>query len=125
MHFRVGDTHRRLRRHACLFRPFNRRNDIPRVVQSAEDTGDIHALRVLHFVHQLPDIRRHGVHTQCVQSAVQHVCLDTCLVEELREGAHRLIGVLAIQQVHLLARTAVRLHAVKATHVDNHGRNLC
>ena len=97
MYFRVGDTHRGLRRHTGLFCPFDRRNDITRVVQAAEDTGDIRPLGVLHFVHQLTNIRRHGIHAQRIQSAVQHVGLDTCLIKRLTERTNRLIRVLAVQ----------------------------
>ena len=123
MYFRVGDTHRGLRRHTGLFCPFDRRNDITRVIQTAEDTGDICSLRVLHFVHQFAHVSRHRIHTQRIQSAVQHMGLDTCLIKRLTERTHCLIWVLAVQQVYLFARTAVGLYAVKTTHVNDHRRN--
>ena len=97
VHLRIGDTHGRLRRHACFFRPLNRWDDVARVIQSAEDTGDIHALCVLYLIHQLAHIRWHRVHSQCVQTAVQHVGLDTRLVEGLGKGAYCYIGILTIE----------------------------
>ena len=97
MHFRIGDTHRGLRRHARFLRPFDGRDDITRVIQTAEDTSDIRALCVLHFVHQLTHIRRNRVHTQRVQTTVQHMGLDTRLVEGFTEGTNRQVRVLAIQ----------------------------
>ena len=37
------------------------------------------------------------------------------------EGAHGLIGVFAVEQVHLLKGTAVRLDAAEAAHLDDDG----
>ena len=125
MHLRVGDTHRSLRRHAGLFGPLDRRDDVTRIVQSAEDTGDVGTLRMLHLVHQFTHIGRHGIHTQCVQTAVQHVGLDTRLVKRLTERTNRLVRVLSVQQVHLLRSTTVRLYTVKTAHVNDHRRNAC
>ena len=123
VYFRIGDTHRCLCGHTCLFRPFDGRDDVTRIVQTAEDTGDVGSLCVLHFVHQLTHIRRHRIHAQGVQTAVQHMGLDTRFVERLAECTHRLIRVLTVQQVHLLGRTAVRFHTVKTAHVDDHRRH--
>ena len=125
MHLGIGDTHRGLGSHTCLFRPTYGRNDIAGVVETAENTGDVHALCVLHFVHQLAHVGRHWVHTEGVQTAVEHVGLDTDLVERLGEGANRLIGVLAIEEVHLLTGTTVGLHTVETAHIDDNGCNLC
>ena len=123
VHFRIGDTHRCLCGHTRLFRPFDRRNDVTRIIETAENTGDIRTLRVLYFVHELAHICRHRVHAQCVQTTIQHMGLDTCLVERLTERTNGLVRVLSVQQVHLLTRTAVGLHTVKTTHVDDHRRD--
>ena len=120
VHFGIGDTHRCLSGHAGLFRPFDGGNDIARIIQTTENTGDIGSLRVLHFVHQLAHICRNRIHTQRIQTTVQHMRFDTRLVERFAERTHRLIRVLAIQQVHLLTRAAVRLYAVETTHVNDH-----
>ena len=64
MYRRMCYTHRRLRCHACFFSPFDRRNNITRVIKSAEDTCYIYSLRVLNFVHQLSHVSRNRVHTE-------------------------------------------------------------
>ena len=66
-------------------------------VETTEDTSDIHTLRMLHLVHEFAHIRWHRVHTQCVETTVQHVGLDTYLVERLGEGAYCYIGILAVE----------------------------
>ena len=123
MYRRIGHTHRRLGRHACLFRPFDGRNDVTRVIQTAEDTCDIHALRMFYLIHQLTHIRGNGVHTQRVQTAVQHMGLDACLVKRLGKRTYCLIGVFTVQQVYLLTCAAIRLHAVETPHVNDDRRH--
>ena len=125
VYFRIGDTHGCLGCHACLFRPFDGRNDITRIVQTAEDTGDVGSLRMLHFVHQLAHICRHGVHTQRVQTTVEHMGLDTRLVEGFAERTYRMVRVLAVEQVHLFRSATVGLHAIKTAHVDDDGCHAC
>ena len=121
---RVGDAQGRLADHAGLLGIFHAEFQIARVVQTAERAHDIHALRLLHLRHQSAHIGRHAIHAQAVQCTLQHVGLDASLVELLGPGAHRLVGVLAIHQVHLLESAAIGLYAVKATHLDNHRRYL-
>jgi hypothetical protein len=41
-------------------------------------------------------------------------------VKRLRKGADRLVRILAIEQLDLFERTAVRFHTVEATHVDDY-----
>ena len=120
----VRDAHRGLGDHACSFGPFDGRDDVARVIQTAEDTRDIRALRMLDLIHQFAYVRGNGVHAQRVQSAVQHVRLDSRLTKRFGERTNRQIRVLTIQQIHLLRRATVSLHAVKATHVNNHRGNL-
>ena len=116
---RCRDTERGLRRHAGSLGPLDRRYDVTRVVQSAEDAGDVDTLGVLHLIHQLAHVVGHGVHTQGVQTAVEHVGLDAHLVEGLTEGANGLVGVLAGHEVHLLEGSAIGLHTAEAAHVDD------
>ena len=125
VHLRIGDTHSSLCGHTCLLRPFDGWDDIARVVQAAEDTRDVHTLRVLHLIHELAHIRRHGVHTQCVETTIEHVGFDTCLVEGLGKSAYCYIWILAIEKIDLFAGTAIGFYTVKTAHVDNHGSNLC
>ena len=76
MHLRVGDTHGGLRDHASFVGPMDGRDDVAHVVEAAEDTGDVDALGFLYLVHQLAHISGHGVHSQGVEGAVEHVALD-------------------------------------------------
>ena len=93
-------------------------DDVARVVKPVEDTRDVYALRLLDLIHQATHVSRHGEHTQTIQTTVEHVRLDTCLVEGLGKGAHGLIGVLAVEEVDLLEGTAVGLDAGEAAHLD-------
>ena len=97
MYRRECDTHGSLSCHTSLFSPLDRRNNITRVVQTTEDTCDIHTLRMLYLVHQLAHIRRNRIHTQCIESAIQHMSLDTHLIKWLGKGTHCLVWILAIQ----------------------------
>ena len=119
---RGGDAERGLRRHAGSLGPLDAGNDIAGVVQTAEDAGDVDALGVLHLIPQLAHVVGHGVHTQGVQAAVEHVGLDAHFVERLAEGTDGQVRVLASHEVHLLEGTAVGLDAAEAAHVDNHRR---
>ena len=123
MHRRGGDTECSLGRHTTLLGPLDRRNDITCIVQSAEDTGDIHTLGVLHLIHQRTHIIGHRIHSQSVQTTVEHVGLDTYLIEGLTEGSYGQVGVLACHQVHLLKGTTIGFHAAEAAHIDDCGRN--
>ena len=125
VYLRIGDTHGSLCGHACLLRPLDRWDDIARIIQSAEDTGDIHTLRVLHLIHQLTHIGWHRIHTQSIQTTIKHVGLDTHLVEWFGERAYCYIRILAIEEIDLLAGTTIGFHTVKTTHVNNYGSNFC
>ena len=115
----VGDAERGLGDHACLEGVLDGGDDVACLVQAAEDAGDVDALGVLDAVHEAAHVGGYGVHAQGVQAAVQHVCLYACFVEGSGEGAYGPVGVLAIQQVHLLEGAAVGLDACEATHVDD------
>ena len=118
---RGRDAESGLRRHTSLERIFDGGNNVAHIVQTAEDTGDIRTLSVLHFVHQAAHIGGHGEHTQGVETAVEHVGLDTCLVEGLGKGAHGLVGVFAVEQIDLLEGTTIGFYSAEAAHFDNHG----
>ena len=121
MHRRCGDAQRGLGYHACLLGPLDAGNNIARVIQTAEDTGNVHALSLLHLVHQGTHIVGHGVHAQRIQATVQHVSLDTGFIEGLTKRANGVVRVLASHQVHLLEGTAVGFHTAEAPHVDDDG----
>ena len=108
-------------KHAGFEGIFDGGNDVAHIVQSTEDAGDVYALGVLHLIHEASHVGRHGEHAQGVQSTVEHVGLDAHFVEGLGEGADGLVGILAIQQVHLLEGTAIGLDAGKASHLDDDG----
>ena len=120
---RGGDAERSLRYHAGLLGPLDAGNDIASIVQTTEDARYIYALSLLDLVHQLTDIVGNGIHAQGIQAAVEHVGLNAHLVERLTKSAHRIVRILACQQVHLLKGTTVGFHTGEATHVDNDGSN--
>ena len=120
----VGDAQGGLGNHAGLLGILNGGNYVAGIVQSAEDAGDVGALSFLHFVEQLAQVLGARAHAKAVEGAVQHVGLYACLVERLGPFAHTLVGVLAIEQVHLLEASAVGLHTVEASHADDGGRHL-
>ena len=119
MHRRSGDTECSLRCHSCLKRPLDTRDNVAHIVESAEDTGDIHALCVLHLVLQLAHIIGHWIHTQRIQTSVEHVGLDAHLIEGLAERPHCIVGVFACQQVNLFECAAIGFHTRETTHVDD------
>ena len=123
MYGRRGDAERGLRCHAGLCGPLDARYDVAHVVESAEDTGYVHALCVLHLIHKLPHVIGYGVHAQCVQAAIEHVRLNPCLIEGLAESAYGIVRVLSREQVDLLEGTTVGLHTGEAAHVYDDRRD--
>ena len=118
MHGRMSDAERCLRYHACLKRIADRGDDVARFVQSTENTGDVHTLCMLYLIHQAAYIGGNGVHTQRIQSAVEHVGLYACIIKGFGKGAYCLVGVLAIEKVHLFESSAVGLDPGKTPHFD-------
>ena len=116
----VRDAQGSLGNHAAFDGVLDRRDDVVGIVQAVEDTRDIDALGVLDLVHELAHIDRAGVHAEGIQTTVEHVGLDTRLMKRLRKGTDRLVRVLAIEELDLFERTAVRFHAVEAPHVDDY-----
>ena len=121
VHGRMGDAERGLRYHACLEGIPDGGDDVARVVESAEDAGDIGTLCLLYLIHKAAYVGRDGKHAQAVECAVEHVGLYAGLIKGLGKGAHRRVGVLAIEQVHLFEGSAVGLHTGKATHLYDDG----
>ena len=119
MNRRVGDAKGCLRSHACFKCILDRRNDVANVVQAAENTGDVNALSMLYLVHQLAYIGWNGEHTQCVQTTVEHVCLDAYFVERLCKGTNGFVRIFAIKEVNLLKGTTIRFNAGEASHLYN------
>ena len=119
MYGRIGNAQGGLGRHARFKRIADGGDDVARLVQATENTGDVHALRMLHAIHQPTHVGRHGVHAQGVQTTVKHVRLYARLVEGLGKGAHSLVGIFAIEQVDLLEGASVGFHTGKTTHVYN------
>ena len=78
---------------------------------------------MLHLIHQGTHIVGHRIHTQGVQTTVEHMRLDAYLVERLTEGTHSQVGVLACHQVHLLKGAAIGFHSGKTAHIDNRRGN--
>ena len=115
------DAERCLRRHPAFEGIVDGGDDVAHVVQSAEDTRDVHTLCVLHLVHQTTDVGRYGEHAQRVQTTVEHMRLDAGLVEGACEGTHGLVRVLTVQQVDLFEGAAVGFDTCKAAHLDDDG----
>ena len=88
MNRRSGNTQGSLWGHTALFRPLDTWDDITGIIQSAEDTCDIHALGMLYLIHQGTHIIRHRIHTERIQTTIKHVGLDTHLVEWLTECSY-------------------------------------
>ena len=120
---RVGDAKSCLRGHAALNGIFDGGNDVAHVVQAAEDAGDVHTLGVLYLIHQTAHVGGHREHTQGVETTVEHMRLNTNLIERFGKGAHGFVGVFAVKQIDLLKRAAVGLHAGEATHLYNNRGN--
>ena len=115
----IGNGERRLGDHPCLLGIFDAELEVAMVVESAERAGDVGALGLLDLEHQFTHVGWYRVHTQGVQSAFQHVCLDSCLVEGGRPFANRDVRVLSVEEVDLLEGSTVGFHTVEASHIYN------
>ena len=62
----------------------------------------------------------HRIHTKSVQSTVEHVGLDTHLIERLAECTNCIIRILTSEEVYLLESTAIGLYTAKASHLDDY-----
>ena len=124
MYGRSGYAECCLRYHACLLSPFNGRCNVANIVQTVEDTRNVYALCVLHLIHQSADIVGHGIHTQCVQTAVEHVCLYAGIVQYLCIGTDRFVWILSCEQIYLFECTAICLYAGKTAHFYKYWSNV-
>ena len=93
--------------HAALLSPLDRRNDVTNIVQTIKDTGDVGTLLSLHLVHKGTYIVWHRIHTKSVQSTVEHVGLDTHLIERLAECTNCIIRILTSEEVYLLETATI------------------
>ena len=119
MNGRCGDAEGGLRCHASLRSPFYAWYDVSDIVESTEDTRNVHTLCVLHLIHELTHIVGYGIHPESVESTVEHVCLNADLVERLTESSNGIVGVFTSQEVYLLESASISLHSCKTPHVDN------
>ena len=116
---RVCDTERSLSYHACFLCILDRRYNVAWVVETTEDTSDVSALLLLYYIEELAYVLRTWAHAETVESAVEHVSLDACLVERLCPFTNRLVWVLSVEEVYLLETTTVSFNTVEATHLDD------
>ena len=118
----ICDGEGRLGNHSGLFGVLHREFEVAVVVESAEGTGYVGALGLLHLEHQFAHIRRHWVHAEGVEAALEHVGLDPCLVEGGRPLANGDVRILAVKEIYLFESASVGLHAVEASHIyDSRG----
>ena len=115
----IGDGEGHLGDHAALLCILHRKTEVPVVVESAERPRYICPLFAFHFIHQLSDISRDRIHPQRIETSFQHMCLDSGLVERGCPFADGLVRVLTEKEIHLLESTAVCLHPVETSHVDD------
>ena len=94
------------------------------VVKSAERTCNVCSLFCLNLVHKEANILRHRIHTKGVKTTLQHMCLNTCLVERSCPLSYSLVRILSKEQIHLLKCATVCLHTVKAAHIYDDWRYL-
>ena len=78
---------------------------------------------MLNLIHQCTNIIGYRIHTECVETAIQHVSLNANLVERLTESTNSQVRILTCHQVHLLKGTTIGFYSGKTAHIDNGGRN--
>ena len=119
MHRRICDAKSRLRNHTRFQSIFNGGNYVSRLIQSTKDTGDIHPLCMLDFIHQFTHIRRNRIHTQCIQTTIEHMRLNARFSKRCGKSTDGFIRIFAVQQIHLLKSTAIRFNSGKTAHLNN------
>ena len=97
MHRRIRDTKSCLRNHTCFQSIFNGGNYVSRLIQSTEDTGDIHPLCMLDFIHQFTHICRNRIHTQCIQTTIEHMRLNARFSKRCGKSTDGFIRIFAVQ----------------------------
>ena len=119
VHGRVGNGQGCLGNHPSLLGKLDGELEVAGVVEAAKGTGDIRALLLLYLEHKFADIGRNGIHTDTVEAALEHVGLNACLVERSCPLAYGDIGILTIEQIHLLKGAAVGFHSIEASHIHD------
>ena len=119
MYRRICDAKGCLRNHARFQSILDGRNYVSRLIQSAEDTCDIYSLRMLDFIHQFTHICRNRIHTQRIQSAIEHVRLNARFSKRCGKSTDGFIRIFTVQQIHLLKSTSIRFNSCKTTHFNN------
>ena len=74
---------------------------------------------MLHLIHQCAHVVRHRIHTEGVQTTIEHVGLDTYLVKRLTERTDSEVRVLTSHQVHLLKGTTIGFYSGETAHINN------
>ena len=120
MNFRISDTHGSLSNHSGGFGKFDGQGNIPYIIQSAKNTGDVHTLRFFYFIHQRTHIGRHGVHTDTVETAIEHVGLNAHFIEWLCKCTYRWIWIFTVEQIYLFGSTTIGFNTCETTHIDNY-----
>ncbi len=124
MNWRIGDAERGLGDHSRFLCVMDGRDDVARVVKAAEDTGDVRSLGFLDLIEQLAQVLGARGHTKAVERTVEHVGLDTGLMEGLGPLTHSVVRVLSVEEVYLLEAAAVGFDAVEASHFDDRRSDL-
>ena len=119
MYRRMSDTERSLRNHSALLGILYGRNDVAGVVESAEDTGDVSALDMLHLIEEAAQVLWAWAHTEGIESTVEHVGLYACFVKRLRPLTHCDVRVFSIEEVYLLETATIGFYSVKTSHLDD------
>ena len=91
----MGDAEGCLGYHAGRFGILDGGDDIALVVQSAEDSGDVGTLCMLHLIEKLAQVLGAGTHAEAVERTVEHMGLYAGFAERARPCTDRLVGIFA------------------------------
>ena len=118
MYGRIGDTKSCLRNHTCFQSIFNRRNDVSRLIQSTENACDVHSLRMLDFIHQFTYVCRNRIHAQRIQSAIEHMRLNTRFFKRCGKSTAALLGFSPYNRF-TCSKAPPFVHSGKTAHLNN------
>ena len=85
---RGSDTERTLWSHTTFLCPFQGWSNVTNIIQTVKKTSNIYTLSVLYAIHHRTNIIRYRIHTQCIQTAIKHVSLDTSFMQNLCIGTY-------------------------------------
>jgi len=94
---RISNTQGSLRNHSGFLGIFYRRNNIAHFIQTAKNTSDINSLCMFHLIHQPSHISGNGIHSQCIQTTIEHMSLNTCFMQWFGKRTDCFIRVLPIK----------------------------